>query len=87
MRVFLTCSFALKRRPDGLGSGDQVLIGDIGCRPWASVPRVDKLDGARRSRNSDRRKIKQARLILDLGLFQSQSVTFHGSKNLFNSPP
>jgi hypothetical protein len=53
MWILLASCFSFKRRADGFGSNDEILIGDVGCRARASVPRINKLDGAHRSNQRD----------------------------------
>src|SRR5205814_3835237 len=72
VRVFLPRRVAFECGSNDVCGGDDVLVGDIGRRPRASVTRIDQLDDARGRYQGDGGEFEQPVGLRDLRLLQGQ---------------
>lgn len=68
-------------------AGEQSGVDDVGCRPVATLARIDELNGAGRCGTADQGELEQPSGIFHLGFLEPEAVAFQRTKNSFNSPP
>lgn len=87
MKVFLSWSFAVERRADGIRCCEQSGIDDVGCRSIAAVACIDELDGAGVCGKTDQGQLEQVSGVLQPGFFEPEGFTFQRPENFLDSPP